>query len=198
MEPPDPQHSPGLVRKQSDKVEADLVRRAMSGDRQAFGKILERYAAPARRLARAILRNPEEADDAAQDAFLSAWVKLGQYDPRRPLGPWLMRIVANAAKDRRRRREVRRTDQLSESVATGEAAPDRQTDRRMLEEHLREALDELPVRYRAAVVLFDLEGYSHAEIARILGVPEGTVRSDVFHARRMLRQAMEDWKENWK
>jgi RNA polymerase sigma-70 factor (ECF subfamily) len=198
MEPPDPQHSPGLVRKQSDKVEADLVRRAMSGDRQAFGKILERYAAPARRLCRAILRNPEEADDAAQDAFLSAWVKLGQYDPRRPLGPWLMRIVANAAKDRRRRREVRRTDQLSESVATGEAGPDRQTDRRMLEEHLREALDELPVRYRAAVVLFDLEGYSHAEIARILGVPEGTVRSDVFHARRMLRQAMEDWKENWK
>jgi len=63
---------------------------------------------------------------------------------------------------------------------------------------LQDALAELPERYRAAVVLFDVEGYSHAEIAKIIGVPEGTVRSDVFHARRMLRQAMEDWKENWK
>jgi RNA polymerase sigma-70 factor, ECF subfamily len=198
MQPPDSQHPAGSVRKPLDKVEADLVRRAMSGDREAFGQIMERYAGSARRLCRAILRDSEDADDAAQDAFLSAWVKLGQYDPRRPLGPWLMRIVANAAKDRRRRREVRRTDELSESMPSSQAGPDRETDRRLLEAELQDALDELPVRYRAAVVLYDVEGYSHAEIAKIIGVPEGTVRSDVFHARRMLRQAMDDWKENWK
>jgi len=107
-----------------------------------------------------------------------------------------MRIVANAAKDRRRRREVRRTDELSESTPSRDAGPDRETDRRLLEEELLDALEELPPRYRTAVVLYDVEGYSHAEIAKIIGVPEGTVRSDVFHARRMLRQAMEDWKEN--
>jgi RNA polymerase sigma-70 factor, ECF subfamily len=184
------------MRKQIDKVEADLVRRAMSGDREAFGQIMERYAGPARRLCRAILRDLEDADDAAQDAFLSAWVKLGQYDPRRPLGPWLMRIVANAAKDRRRRREVRRTDELSESMPSSAAGPDREAHRRLLQEVLMNALAELPDRYRAAVVLYDVEGYSHAEIAKIIGVPEGTVRSDVFHARRMLRQAMDDWKES--
>ena len=198
MQPPKSQQPAAPVRMHIDKAEADLVRRAMSGDREAFGQIMERYAGSARRLCRAILRDPEEADDAAQDAFLSAWLKLGQYDPRRPLAPWLMRIVANAAKDRRRRRDVRRTDELSESTPSAEAGPDRETDRRLLEAELQDALDELPVRYRAAVVLYDVEGYSHAEIAKIIGVPEGTVRSDVFHARRMLRQAMDDWKESWK
>ena len=109
-----------------------------------------------------------------------------------------MRIVANAAKDRRRRREVRRADTLSETMPAPGDGPDQDADRGLLEGQLREALDELPPRYRAAVVLFDVEGYSHTDIAKILGVPEGTVRSDVFHARRMLRQALEGWKEHWK
>ena len=64
-----------------------------------------------------------------------------------------------------------------------------------LGERLRTALGELPERRRTAVVLFDVEGYSHAEIAGILGIPEGTVRSEVFHARRRLRTLLADWKE---
>src|SRR3989475_2405643 len=90
--------------------EAALVARALAGDRAAFGVLAERYAAPARRVARAVLDDPDDADDAAQDALLAALVKLQQYDPRRPFGPWLMRIVANAATDRRRRRTVRRAE----------------------------------------------------------------------------------------
>src|SRR5256884_9532034 len=88
--------------------ETALVARALAGDRAAFGVLVERYAAPARRVARAVLADPDDADDAAQDALLAALVKLQQYDPRRPFGPWLMRIVANAATDRRRRPPVRR------------------------------------------------------------------------------------------
>ena len=68
--------------------------------------------------------------------------------------------------------------------------------RRALSERLRGALAELPARRRMAVVLFDVEGYSHAEIAGILGIAEGTVRSEVFHARRRLRVLLEDWKED--
>jgi len=64
-----------------------------------------------------------------------------------------------------------------------------------LNERLRQALAELPERRRMAVVLFDVEGYSHGEIALILGIPEGTVRSEVFHARRRLRVLLADWKE---
>jgi RNA polymerase sigma-70 factor (ECF subfamily) len=174
--------------------EADLVARTLAGERAAFGVLVERYAPQARRVARAVLGDPDEADDAAQDGFLSALVKLGQYDPRRPFGPWLMRIVANAATDRRRRRQVRRVEPLDPGLVGGGPRPDTDALRSELGEHLRAALAELPARRRTAVVLFDVEGYSHAEIAGMLGIPEGTVRSEVFHARRRLRALLADWK----
>jgi RNA polymerase sigma-70 factor (ECF subfamily) len=121
-------------------------------------------------------------------------VKLQQYDVRRPFGPWLMRIVANAATDRRRRRSVRQAEPLDAALVGGGPRPDADAVRRELGERLRAALAELPVRRRTAVVLFDVEGYSHAEIAEMLGIPEGTVRSEVFHARRRLRTLLKDWK----
>ena len=178
-----------------EQDEAALVARVRAGDRAAFGVLAERYAGVARRVARAVLGDPDDADDAAQDALLSALVKLDQYDPRRPFGPWLLRIVANAATDRRRRRKVRRVEQLDPALVAGGARPDTTTERRALSARLRAALAELSHRRRMAVVLFDVEGYSHAEIAGILGIPEGTVRSEVFHARRRLRVLLADWKE---
>jgi len=174
--------------------EAELVARTLAGERAAFGELVERYAPQARRVARAVLGDADEADDAAQDGFLSALVKLGQYDARRPFGPWLMRIVANAATDRRRRRQVRRVEPLDPGLVGGGPRPDADAVRSELGERLRAALAELPPRRRTAVVLFDVEGYSHAEIAGMLGIPEGTVRSEVFHARRRLRALLADWK----
>ena len=174
--------------------EADLVARTLAGERAAFGVLVERYAPQARRVARAVLSDADEADDAAQDGFLSALVKLAQYDARRPFGPWLMRIVANAATDRRRRRQVRRVEPLDPGLVGGGPRPDTEAVRSELGAHLRAALAELPPRRRTAVVLFDVEGYSHAEIAEMLGIPEGTVRSEVFHARRRLRALLADWK----
>jgi RNA polymerase sigma-70 factor, ECF subfamily len=173
-----------------------LAVRARAGDREAFGQLVERYADQARRVARAVLQHPDDADDAAQDAFLAAMVKLDQYDEGRPFGPWLMRIVANAATDRRRRRSVRQTELLDEGLAAGGTRPDVQAEREVLQDRLRAALAELTPRRRLAVVLFDVEGYSHAEIAGVLGIPEGTVRSEVFHARRRLRTLLADWRES--
>lgn len=190
----DPQRAGGVTRTQD---EAALVARAQRGDRAAFGTLVSRYAGPARRIARAILGNADDADDAAQDAFLSALVKLGQFDVRRPFAPWLLRIVANAATDRRRRRAVRRAEPLDPGVASRDPAPDAAAARRELDERLRTALAQLPERRRLAVVLFDVEGYGHADIAGMLGIPEGTVRSDVFHARRFLRGRLADLKEEW-
>jgi RNA polymerase sigma-70 factor (ECF subfamily) len=166
----------------------------LAGERAAFGVLVEWCAPQARRVARAVLSDPDEADDAAQDGFLSALVKLGQYDARRPFGPWLMRIVANAATDRRRRRQVRKVEQLDPGLVGGGPRPDTEAVRSELGDRLRSALAELPPRRRTAVVLFDVEGYSHAEIAEMLGIPEGTVRSEVFHARRRLRALLADWK----
>src|SRR5207302_855193 len=79
--------------------------------------------------------------------------------------------------------------------AAGGPPPATAAERRELSEQVRRALAELPERRRIAVVLFDVEGYAHAEIAHILGIPEGTVRSEVFHARRRLRVLLGDWKE---
>jgi RNA polymerase sigma-70 factor (ECF subfamily) len=175
--------------------EVELVARARAGDQDAFGELVARYAGQARRVARAVLGDPDDADDAAQDAFLSALVKLGQFDPRRPFGPWLLRIVANAATDRRRRRTVRRADALDPGLRSPGPDPLAEAARHELGARLRAALAELSERRRMAVVLFDVEGYGHGEIARILGIPEGTVRSDVFHARRFLRERLRAWKE---
>ena len=84
---------------------------------------------------------------------------------------------------------------VPETVVSGGIPPDRAAEGALVRDRLKDALLELPERQRIAVVLFDAEGYSHAEIAGILGVPEGTVRSYVFHARRALRVALSDFKE---
>lgn len=177
--------------------DAELAALAQAGDREAFGVLVGRYAAQARRVARAVLGNAADADDAAQDGFLAALKHLGRYDPHRPFGPWLLRIVANAATDRLRRGRVRAADALPTGLAGAEPGPDRVTDTRAFHEALRAALAKLPERQRMAVVLFDVEGYTHAEIADLLRVPQGTVRSYVFHARRALRGALAGWKD-WK
>lgn len=177
--------------------DAELAALAQAGDREAFGELVKRYAAGARRVARAVLGNPEDADDAAQDGFLAALRHLGRYDPNRPFGPWLLRIVANAATDRMRRRRVRTAEVIPPTMATGEPGPDRAADVSALHQALRQALAKLPERQRVAVVLFDVEGYTHGEIAEVLGIPVGTVRSHVFHARRALRIALAPWK-HWK
>jgi RNA polymerase sigma-70 factor (ECF subfamily) len=168
-------------------TDAELVRKAKSGDRDAFGALVERHASMVRRLTRAVLGQVEDAEDAAQDTFLHAWTALDRFDPAVSLGPWLARIAMNAARDLRRRRRVRTTEAIPESQAATNRPPDSDAARALLRERLTQALRELPERQRAAVVLFEVEGYSHAEVGAMLGIPEGTARSDVFHARRKLR-----------
>jgi RNA polymerase sigma-70 factor (ECF subfamily) len=168
-------------------TDAELVRMAQAGDRDAFGSLVERHAPMVRRLTRAVLGQEEDAEDAAQDAFLSAWTAFDRFDARVSLGPWLARIALNAARDLRRRRRVRSTEPIPESHASASLLPDHDTERALLRERLVRALRELPERQRVAVVLFEVEGYSHAEVGAMLGIPEGTARSDVFHARRKLR-----------
>jgi RNA polymerase sigma-70 factor (ECF subfamily) len=176
-------------------TDADLARQAAAGDGDAFGELVERYGLPARRVARAVLGQGDDADDAVQDGFIAAWRAIGRFDVGRSFRPWLMRIVANAALDLLRRRKVRRATAVPETVESPGVSPDRAAEGSLLRDRLKSALLELPERQRIAVVLFDAEGYGHADIAEILGVPEGTVRSYVFHARRALRHALGPFKE---
>ncbi len=148
-----------------------------------------------RRLARAVLHDGDDAEDAAQDAFLHAWMALDRFKPDQPFQPWLVRIALNAARDLARRRKVRRTEPIDPTMAGSQPAPDAVTHDALLRARLDQALAELPERQRTALVLFDVEGYAHAEIGALLGIPDGTVRSDVFHARRRLRAALADRQE---
>lgn len=180
----------GLVLRTREESDEGLAAAAAAGGAEAFGVLAERHAPALRRAARAILLDEDETDDAVQDGVLQAWRAVERYDPSRPFRPWLMRIVVNAALEARRRRLVRRTEALGETHAAQGVLPDRAADHALLHERLRGALARLPERQRIAVVLYDVEGYAHAEIAEVLGVPEGTVRSCVFHGRRALRDTL--------
>lgn len=177
--------------------DSDLALRASEGDAGAFGELVARHAPMARRVAHAVLENEQDADDAAQDGFLSAWQAIGRYDVRRAFRPWLMQIVVNAARDLRRRRRVRTTEPIEFVAAASRDDPARDAGALDLGERLKAALATLPERQRLAVVLFDAEGYPQSEIAKMLGIPEGTVKSDVFHGRRALRKVLESVKEEW-
>jgi len=178
-----------------DQTDTELATAAARGDGDAFGTLVERYGLAARRVARAVLGPGDDADDAAQDGFIAAWRAIERFDATRPFRPWLMRIVTNAALDLVRRRKVRRAVAISETVELRQISADRRAEDAIFRERFAVALNALPERQRVAVVLFDAEGYGHAEIAEVLGVPEGTVRSYVFHARRALRQALGVYRE---
>ncbi len=184
-----PQRSPFALRT-SLVTEPDLATAAQKGDAEAFGRLVMSYALVARRVAQGILGNWDEAEDAVQEASLAAWQAIDRYDPSRAFRPWFIRIVANQSLDQLRRRKLRDGEELDEMTPTLTPSPEAMTDRALLRGRIAGAMRLLPERQRTAVTLFDGEGYSHAEIAAILQVPEGTVRSYVFHARRALRKAL--------
>ena len=138
--------------------DAELAALAQAGDRDAFGELVRRYAPKARRVARAGLGNTDDADDAAQDGFLLALRRRVRYAPGRPFGPWLVRIVANAATDRRRRRRVRAVEAIPPTVPAAGPAPGRETDRPALHAALEDALGTPPGRQPGAAGLFDVGG----------------------------------------
>ena len=166
-----------------------LVHAARDGDDAAFGALVRLHQRRAYAVARAITIGHEDAEDAVQDAFLHAYRALTRFDSAYPFGAWLARIVANAALDLVRRRRVRVTEEIPAGAALPFHDPAESAE---LKSRLSDALAELPARQRAVLVLHDVEGYRHAEIGAMLGMPEGTARSDLHHARAMMRRALDD------
>ena len=167
--------------------ERALVLAAQRGEREAFSELVRTHGRRAYAVARAIVVNHEDAEDAVQDAFLHAYRALDRFLPDQAFGAWLHRIVANAALDITRRRKVRDADELPETVASPFRDPAESSE---LRTRLQEALGKLPARQRAVIVLHDVEGFKHAEIGVMLGIPEGTARSDLHYARSHLREVL--------
>jgi len=164
--------------------ERELVSLAKGGDERGFAGLVRLHQRRAYIVARSIVLTHEDAEDAVQDGFLRAYQALDRFDPSQTFGAWLNRIVANAALDLARRRKVRNAEELSESIPAAFRDP---AEGGELRERLQEALVKLPERARAVIVLHDVEGFTHAEIGEMLGIPGGTARSDLHHARQKLR-----------
>lgn len=169
--------------------ERELVLAAQRGQRSAFSELVRMHERRAYAVARSIVANHADAEDAVQDGFLHAYRALDRFLPDQAFGAWLHRIVANAALDITRRRKMRDADELPETVASPFRDPAEGSE---LRSRLTAALNQLPERQRSVIVLHDVEGFKHSEIGTILGIPEGTARSDLHYARTRLRAVLGD------
>jgi RNA polymerase sigma-70 factor, ECF subfamily len=175
------------------ETDARLVVRAREGDPAAFENLVRRHLGSAHAIALAELADVTDAEDAVQDAFITALQRLDDCRDPSAFGAWFRQIVRNQARTVRRREKIRQTEQLDTTVVRASPAdPGRDLDRLELREQLETALGTLTETQRTVVLMHDLEGYRHREIAVELGIPEGTVRSHLFFARRSLREWLAD------
>lgn len=173
-----------------------LVERCRAGDVAAFEPLVEKYRQRVWRLAHSVLRDPEDARDAAQEAFIRAFQALPSFRGQSAFYTWLFRIVVNVASDRARQRAAQGRAFGTERVAMeewervpgdGTEAPDAAVARAEERARIMRALNALPERHRAIIMLSDLEGLSYREIADVLKIPMGTVMSRLHNARKRLR-----------
>jgi RNA polymerase sigma-70 factor (ECF subfamily) len=164
----------------------ELITAAQSGDTRALDQLLHRYYPQVYGICRRMTGNDQDALDATQDALIALTRGIGRYDGRASFSTWSYRVTTNACLDelrRRKRRPLPDGDQALEPRPGGAPALDQTVADRMA---LDDALAGLPAEFRAAVVLRDVLGLDYAEIAEVLEIPPGTVRSRIARGRRAL------------
>jgi RNA polymerase sigma-70 factor, ECF subfamily len=167
---------------QRQRTDAELLAAHVAGDRYAFEELFLRHQRQLYRLARLTSRTGEDAADALQDAMLSAHRSAASFRNDAAVSSWLYRIVVNACLDRLRRSKNHLIVHLDDDAyPVSDPAP--RTDTAVV---VQRALMRLPVEQRAAVVAVDMQGYSVADAARLLGVPVGTIKSRCARARARL------------
>jgi RNA polymerase sigma-70 factor, ECF subfamily len=169
--------------------DAALVARARGGDGGAFETLVRRHLRSAYAVALAQLGEEADAQDAVQDAFVTALERIEECRKPDQFGSWLMSIVRNRARDHRRYRAVR--DALPLDAAGGavsRADPHQDAESAQLRGDLLGAMETLTELQREVVLLYDIEGWSHREIGERLGISDGSARVHLFNARRALRE----------
>lgn len=185
----------------SEDPDSALVERWQSGDARAFEHLVRRHERSVFRLLYRMLGSREEAEDAAQEAFLSLHRHGHRFRREARFSTFLYRVAANAALNRRRSlgRSRARERELAVRQAAGNDLPSAPRDPEdaargsEAQARVQQALLQLPDELRMAVVLYDIEGQSYRDIAEILGIPEGTVKSRIHRARQGLRELLEEF-----
>ena len=195
---PDREAFPPPILSLSDE---DLMARVAEEDERAFSELVRRYQGRVVNLVSRVLNDRECADDLSQEVFVRVFVHRRNYRRGSKLSTWLFTIAANLAKNEIRRRVRRRNwfslDALQEAFKDGAmlfADPaegrERLLEREQLQEAVGRAIATVPEKYRLALVFRDIEGLSYEEIAQVLGIPGGTVRSRINRARSMLKRKL--------
>ncbi len=181
-----------------DDPDIDLVDRWKAGDESAFEQLVKRHEQRVFRLLMRMMGNREEAEDVAQETFLSLHRHGKRFRAEARFSTFVYRVAANAALNRRRSlgRNRARMHKLAEHQAAGDHLPETPRDPEdavsgsELSGHVREALDRLSPALRLPVVLYDIEGLAYGEIAKVLEVAEGTVKSRIHRARKALKEEL--------
>ena len=181
--------------------DTELVRRALTRDADAFRTITQRHNQRLYRIARSVLRNRAEAEDAVQEAYVSAFTNLASYRGEASLAAWLARITLNEALGRlRRQRPTVDIDALQDARTEAEVIqfplsaqddPERTMAQRQLLQLVEQATDGLPERFRLVFVTRVIEGMSVEETAQLLGIKPETVKTRLHRARQLVRDQLD-------
>ena len=187
-------------------ADAELVDRVRNGDPDAFRTLFNNYHRRAFAVALGVVKNPDDALDVMQEAFIKVHKHIGSFQGTSSFYTWLYRIVMNLAIDhvRRARKVVEFDDTVRKDDVAGDGStmprhplsnPAKVVARMELSQRIAAALAELPEYHRAVIVLREIEGLSYEEMAQVLDVPKGTIMSRLFHARRKMQERLEGYLE---
>jgi RNA polymerase sigma-70 factor, ECF subfamily len=168
-----------------------LVAAACAGDAAAFADLVTRYERPVYHLAYRTLRDAEEAKDITQESFLRAYRSLRSFRPTAKFSTWLFAIAYHACCDRLKRLRRFTDDELPEP-ADASPGPEHRVIALDEAQRLRDAIARLPEKYRTVITLYHLQGHQYEEIAKVLDLPMGTVKTHLFRAKEQLRRMLGD------
>ncbi|HTD37228.1 MAG TPA: sigma-70 family RNA polymerase sigma factor [Candidatus Limnocylindrales bacterium] len=166
-----------------------LIAATLAGRGEAFGELVTRYERAVYHLAVRTLHDRTEAEDATQEAFLKAYRALASFRPGAKFSTWIFTICYRGCCDRLARRKRFSGDELPDR-ADPAAGPELLAERSDEAARLRAAIDALPEKYRAVITLYHLQGKQYEEIATVLNLPLGTVKTHLFRAKEQLRKVL--------
>ncbi|MDR3575412.1 MAG: sigma-70 family RNA polymerase sigma factor [Anaerolineaceae bacterium] len=174
-------------------TETDLVLQAQLGDRSAFSELVRRHYQGVVAVVYRMCGDTSLSEDAAQEAFMRAWLNLPSYQPTAPFRSWLYRIAINAALDQLRRKPEESLEQDRAVLVKDQAAgPETSLIQKEKAALVQRAMQDLPEAARSVLILREYSGLSYQEIARVLDIPLGTVMSRLNYARTRLRDLLKD------
>ena len=179
--------------------DAELMRRVQTGDEAALGALMQRWELSVKAVIGRIVLNASEAEELAQETFVRVWQQRGRYRPDAPFRPWVFAIAVNLARNRLRwwkRRPVVALEEWTEAPADDGAVGEggtRGLERVERAQAVRDAIAGLPTDLREAIVLFEYDQMSYAEIAETIGASSKAVENRIARARERLRTALRSW-----